>query len=104
MICPECNGSGGIVQTVYFAEDANSASVKMERHICPACNGKGYRPMTNADRIRALTDGELAATLIRYDDGCGMWFGPGGMYENREDAPSNALDWLKKPVEVMADG
>lgn len=60
--------------------------------------------ISNADRIRALTDGELAATLIHYDDGCGMWFGPGGMYENREDALGNALDWLKKPVEVIADG
>lgn len=55
--------------------------------------------ISNADRIRSLTDGELAATLIHYDDGCGMWFGPGGMYENREDALKNALDWLKKPVE-----
>ena len=46
------------------------------------------RPLTNADRIRQMSDEELAMCLyeIGYDRGWG--------------APEGALEWLQRPAEV----
>ena len=46
------------------------------------------RPLTNADRIRAMNDEELAMCLyeIGYDRGWG--------------APEGTLEWLQRPAEV----
>ena len=48
---------------------------------------KKMDPMTNADRIRAMTDEELAELLFQvgYDNGWGM--------------KEYALEWLQQPVE-----
>ena len=55
------------------------------------------KPMTNADRIRAMTDEELAEEIVKCRnadifrrDVLGRW-----MY-----ATDEWLDWLKSPVEV----
>ena len=45
-------------------------------------------PQTNADRIRAMTDDELA-----------MWMAECNAYGERSDA-SQWLPWLKQPMEV----
>lgn len=52
-------------------------------------------PKTNADRIRAMTDEELAQCLVavesrRRGDGCGAIWG----------LPYVALEWLQQPAEV----
>lgn len=54
--CMECNGKGFIAK---FGE----CSVWSER--CPNCGGTGIVkvPMTNADRIRRMSDEELAAYI-----------------------------------------
>ena len=60
MKCPECNGRG---ETIYYVEthsDENSMTVEQRKGICRTCNGSGEKSMTNADRIRAMTDEELA--------------------------------------------
>ena len=46
------------------------------------------RPLTNADRIRQMSDEELAMCLfeIGYDGGWG--------------APEGTLEWLQRPTEV----
>ena len=77
--CMDCDGKGFIAK---FSE----YSVWSER--CPNCGGTGIvkAPMTNADRIRAMSDEELAKWL-EYEGGgacaevCG-W-----------------LNWLQKPAE-----
>ena len=77
--CMECDGKGFIAK---FGE----YSVWSER--CPNCGGTGIVkvPMTNADRIRAMSDEELAKWL-EYEGGgacaevCG-W-----------------LEWLQQPAE-----
>lgn len=62
---------------------------------------KNYKPMTNADRIRAMSDEELAEFMKPYDSGCPRWNGkepmPCSMRTNCRDC---WLDWLKSPVEV----
>ena len=55
---------------------------------CPVCGHKTNMPQTNADRIRAMSDEELAMCLyeIGYDRGWG--------------APEGTLEWLQRPAEV----
>ena len=71
-----------------------------DNEYCFACdNGNQFKPVTNADRIRAMSDEELAKWL------CVM---------NIDDCPDKAherhctdkcyecwLDWLKSPVEEV---
>ena len=59
MICPECNGRG---ETIYYVEtdrDENTVTMEQRKGICRTCNGIGKKPMSNADRIRAMSDEEL---------------------------------------------
>ena len=63
MICPECNGKG---ETIYYVEtdrDKNTVTVEQRKGICRICNGSGEKPQTNAERIRAMSDEELANWL-----------------------------------------
>lgn len=63
MICPGCNGSGESIYYVEIHRDENSVTVEQRKGICRTCNGSGEKPQTNADRIRAMTDEELAERL-----------------------------------------
>ena len=47
------------------------------------------RPMTNADRIRAMSDEELARFI----------YGMLANYENRERNTRQWIEWLKQPAE-----
>lgn len=63
MVCSECNGTG---KTVYFVEvdrDENSVTCEKKEGICRTCNGSGEKTMTNGDKIRAMSDKELAGFL-----------------------------------------
>ena len=53
---------------------------------CPVCGHKTNMPKTNADRIRNMSDEELAMLLyeVGYDGGWG--------------ALEGALDWLQQPA------
>ncbi len=99
MICPECNGRG---ETTYYVEtdrDENTVTVKARKDICHTCNGSGEKPMTNADRIRAMSDEELARLLL---DGC--------RGSKCDEQPQNEygsvncyacrLQWLQQPAET----
>ena len=54
---------------------------------CPVCGHKKNIPLTNADRIRSMTDEELAEFLyqVGYDNGWGL--------------KEFALEWLQQPAE-----
>ena len=54
---------------------------------CPVCGHKTNMPQTNADRIRSMTDEELAECL--YEIGYNGW-----------SAPEGTLEWLQQPAEV----
>ena len=105
-ICPECHGSG---ETIHFVEiDRNETLVTLEKRkgICRTCNGSGVAPMTNADRIRAMTDEELAkylyygfdARYCRNDPACiALLDTEGGVPD--EKCIGCALKWLEQPWE-----
>ena len=50
-----------------------------------------YKPMTNADRTRSMTDEELANALASAETGVNTY---------GDDVYSHWLSWLKAPVEV----
>ena len=77
-------------------EDAGQHRVKTD---CISYTPKDYpKPQTNADRIRAMTDEELARWIATTaDDNC-----PDTAHERYCDNRCGEcwLDWLKSPVEV----
>lgn len=78
IVCYNCGGHGFITTT--YENGQTSA-------ICPVCGGIGSHEiqMTNADRIRAMSEEELAKLLC-----CTGW----RMIEQKE-----CLEWLQKPAE-----
>ena len=85
--CPVCNGSGHVL---WVNKTENTCSTGSKN--CPHCDGTGTRmvDMTNGDRIRAMSDEELAK-WINY---CS------GQCDNRYNSCMRCrLKWLEQPVE-----
>lgn len=82
--CKRCSGKGYIYVT-YLEGNTETAT----SHICPECCGAGVQfvPSTNADRIRAMSDEELAA-----------WMAECNAYREYANA-SQWLPWLQQPAE-----
>ena len=78
--CPQCGGFGFISTPVSKDYEITVCRTKT----CELCHGVGVIevPMTNADRIRAMTDEELAKLLC-----CTGW----RMIEQKE-----CLEWLQQ--------
>ena len=93
LVCYNCGGHGFITAT--YENGQTSA-------ICPVCGGIGTHEiqMTNADRIRAMSDKELAELMrsMMDCDSCGNMFSfkCDGSYEH---CSSVCLNWLQKPAE-----
>ena len=88
--CMECDGKGFIAK---FGE----YSVWSER--CPNCGGTGIVkvPVTNADRIRRMSDEELAWTLMVWRcDAAARYHGIESVYP---DTQQTVLKWLQQPAE-----
>lgn len=69
---------------------------------CFACNnGNQFKSITNADRLRAMTDDELAKYLCKLISDGVMMAIPGAHYSNAdiEELNQNWLDWLKQEVD-----
>ena len=81
--CPKCGGFGFISTPVSKDYEITVCRAKT----CELCHGAGVieAPMTNADRIRAMSDEELAKLLC-----CTGW----RMIEQKE-----CLEWLQQPAE-----
>ena len=85
MICPDCGNM--IAYNSYFSA-----------FYCPRCGGffKKAKPMTNADRIRSMSDDELDCFLhkVTYGmDECPYEYGS-----------EKSLEWLQQPAEENDDG
>lgn len=56
--------------------------------------------ITNADRIRAMSDEELAENTVQYDyELCRYICGDGEEFYLRSNAIEHQLEWLKSPIE-----
>lgn len=66
----------------------------------PACGHKTNMPMTNADKIRAMSDEELAENLTYISEvGC-----PYVARRCKERCIDCFFDWLQEPAEEVDDG
>ena len=112
MICPECNGRGETIYYVETARDENSVTVEQRKGVCRTCNGSGKKTQTNADRIRAMSDEELANRMYWYHAGsdaipfCKNLPECGKMMDEGSEIPDEKcigcmLDWLKRPAEKI---
>ena len=73
---------------------------------CVECglSRKNYKPITNADRIRSMSDEELAEWLERIrlccaTDLCGRNCPFAEVCYSSAEAPKETLDWLKQEAE-----
>lgn len=64
-----------------------------------SCTDFKQKPKTNADRIRAMSDEELADMRIRYDPTRDMYISDRGAHYDFVSAMEEELEWLKQPVE-----
>ena len=89
LVCYNCGGHGFITAT--YESGQTSA-------ICPVCGGIGTHEiqMTNADRIRAMSDEELAELIDRETDSCAP---TGDCEKMSRDCKACWLEWLQQPVE-----
>ena len=98
-VCPECNGRGESTYYVETDRDENTVTVEARKGICRTCNGSGKKFMTNADRIRAMSDEEFVDFLgqnslcDRIQDDCGRWC------KKHAVCKDCLVEWLKQPVE-----
>ena len=101
--CKRCSGKGYIYVTYIEGNTGTATS-----HICPECCGAGVQfvPTTNADRIRAMSDEELAAWLVEktgYQESA--FSSPSYLNfltdadDTKEAAIKGTVKWLKQPVE-----
>ena len=95
MICPECNGMGETVYYVETARDENTVTMEQRKGICRTCNGSGEKPMTNADRIRSMSDEKLAE-IIACPKGL---FDRMDCFDDNRDCKHCILEWLKQSAE-----
>ena len=56
-------------------------------------------PLTNGDRIRAMSDEELADRLIFYREDLEEFLTNNGRYYEYEDALKKEIEWLQQPAE-----
>jgi len=62
---------------------------------------ESQKVQTNADRIRAMSDEEIAEHLIQYRDDWGDYCTPNcKFYDTYEEAKEATVKWLKQPAEV----
>ena len=92
--CPYCGGHGYINQF----EDIEGGC-RAWANECIACKGTGaiLVPETNADRIRRMSDEELANFLDAIHDF--VEDGGGKIVDGNVIYPGNMLDWLEQPAE-----
>ena len=90
IVCYNCGGHGFIKAT--YENGQTSA-------ICPVCGGIGSHEiqMTNADRIRSMTDEELAWELMLWR--CEAVARHHGISSVYPDTQKTILEWLQQPAE-----
>lgn len=76
-------------------------AVQRKSKICNSCIGYCYfNPMSNADRIRSMSDEELAGLTITYNDYYGEYYcSDEERYDSYEDAIKHEIEWLQSEAE-----
>lgn len=103
--CPLCYGYKTINVWEEVERDETSVTCEKREKTCPTCNGNGEVPITNADRIRAMSDEELAiwiettATVCECCSKLDDCVAP----PSCDKCVANITEWLKQPAEEVDD-
>lgn len=102
--CPECKGAGYITY-MHPGTMNNPDLCGVISRPCQVCDGAGFQevPLTNGDRIRAMTDEELAKALFNMQKEVCRHIAiaadfPPDELDFADEAP-DILNWLKQPAE-----
>lgn len=87
MKCVECTD---------YLKCSKEHDLRMFRRHCK--KAKEEKVVTNADRIRAESDEELAGWLIFLRDDWGDYYTPAGFYDEYEEALEETIKWLQQPA------
>ena len=92
LVCPICEG--GRTEEMKMADNVKWVEINPVRE-------KSCRPtQTNADRIRAMSDEELAHMFVRYNPEADIYIADNGeAYYDLASAAKAELEWLQQPVE-----
>ena len=106
MVCTECNGSGEAMYYVETVSDENTVTLRQRKGNCRTCNGSGKKLLTNADRIRAMSDEELAMFLCNFRSyNADVYICEGCKAEQYCHAGhTGTIDWLQQPAEKVNNG
>ena len=106
MVCTECNGSGEAMYYVETVGDENTVTLRQRKGNCRTCNGSGKKLLTNADRIRAMSDEELAMFLCNFRSyNADVYICEGCKAEQYCHAGhTGTIDWLQQPAEKVNNG
>lgn len=99
IVCPACDGFG-IISKCEIKDYGNGlGSGRVWSETCDRCHGTGNvkRPETNADRIRAMSDEELAWELMTWRIETEAKHH--GVESTLPDTQKAILDWLQQPAE-----
>jgi hypothetical protein len=96
--CPSCKGNG--FRTIITGDRNDYCGIGSEK--CYACDGTGVQEvdMTNADRIRAMSDEELAELFRDIYNAGGEYAENWYVNGSRQSCFEWDEEWLKQPVEV----
>ena len=94
--CPQCGGFGFTSTPVSTDYEITVCRAKT----CELCHGAGVieAPMTNADRIRAMTDEELGVWICKHALSCGCCVGV-ELCRSDDGIANGAVKWLQQPAE-----
>ena len=106
MVCTECNGSGEAMYYVETVSDENTVTLRQRKGNCRTCNRSGKKLLTNADRIRAMSDEELAMFLCNFRSyNADVYICEGCKAEQYCHAGhTGTIDWLQQPAEEVNNG
>lgn len=83
-----------------FTCKTDAEKCKVYHHCGSDCPKHECRKITNADRIRSMSDEELAGLTITYNDYYGEYYcSDEERYDSYEDAIKHEIDWLQSEAE-----
>ena len=83
----------------FFSREYHCCVLHNTRCKCEDYNPRNSKPITNADRIRSMTDEKLAEFCFRITDDVASYYGGDGYEPKYPVASKGWLDWLKKEGE-----
>lgn len=97
MKCQYCGGNGEVSYYEEIGRDEHTITVQKTRRVCRYCNGTGRKPKTKADRVRSMTDEELAEFIARIALRCAR-----DVLDDDAQLPDDFVSWVLETIKQPA--